>query len=196
MGCPLFLHFPHAAVFWAAWLWVCYPEWTLVRRSAAALKSGVSQDDGSLRLLAVGLQVAVLAALLIAIVWPRPGSYSLPLFATGIVVMIGGSLLRRYCRRLLGSSFTGHVAVAPGQPLITSGPYRYVRHPAYSGGILTLLGFGIALGNVAGAAILLSTAAGVYAYRIHVEERVLRDQLGSAYETYAARRKRLIPFVL
>lgn len=196
MARPLFLQFPHAAVFWAAWLWVCYPEWKLVLRSRSALSSAASRDSDSLRLLQHGLQAAVAAALLVAIVRPEPPAYSPAVFSAGMVIMIGGSLLRRYCWRVLGEYFTGHVAVAPRQPVITSGPYRYVCHPAYAGAILTLLGFGIALGSVAGAAILLGTAASVYGYRIHVEERAMRAELGIAYERYAAQRKRLIPCIL
>lgn len=196
MDRPLFLQLPHAVVFWIVWLWVCYPEWRLVRRSRAALQSATSRDSGSLRLLELGLPAAVVAAFLVASLRPEPTADSLAVFSSGIFLMIAGSILRRYCWRVLGHSFTGHVAVVPGQPVITSGPYRYLRHPAYSGAILSLLGFGIALGSLAGSAILLATSAIVYGYRIKVEERAMREELGAAYAAYAATRKRLIPFVL
>jgi len=117
-------------------------------------------------------------------------------FAFGLVVLLAGSLLRRYCFRTLGRFFTGNVQVQAGQSVIQHGPYRLVRHPSYTGGLLMYLGTGIALTNWLSALILFGVGAAVYAYRVHIEERALAEALGHPYRDYMQRTKRFIPFVL
>jgi len=80
--------------------------------------------------------------------------------------MLMGIGLRWYSATVLGKYFTFDVAVQSGQMLVEAGPYRYVRHPSYSGALLTLLGFGLALGNWAGLAAALSCLGFAYSYRI------------------------------
>ena len=76
-----------------------------------------------------------------------------------------------------------------------SGPYRYVRHPAYTGQLLALFGFGLSLGNWAGLLAMILLPAGGFAYRIAVET-ALRSDLGQPYEKYMSRTWRLIPYLL
>lgn len=71
-------------------------------------------------------------------------------FGLGIVLMIAGIALRQCSIVVLGKYFTSDVAAQSGHSLIEVGPYRYVHHPSYTGALLTLLGFGLALGNWAG----------------------------------------------
>jgi protein-S-isoprenylcysteine O-methyltransferase Ste14 len=47
----------------------------------------------------------------------------------------------------LGPAFRTTVEVEPGQVIVSNGPYRWVRHPAYTGLLLVVIGFGLALGN-------------------------------------------------
>jgi protein-S-isoprenylcysteine O-methyltransferase Ste14 len=70
-----------------------------------------------------------------------------------------------------------------------------VRHPSYTGALLTLLGFLICMDNPIAVVGFLVALAG-YAYRIRVEEQVMADALGEPYRTYVPRTKRLIPFVI
>ncbi len=109
--------------------------------------------------------------------------------------MLLGIALRWYSAALLGKYFTFDVAVQSGQILVEVGPYRYIRHPSYSGALLTLLGFGLALGNWAGLATSLSCMGFAYAYRIAVEEAALASALGEAYNQYMRRTWRLVPFL-
>src|SRR5580704_14582736 len=74
-------------------------------------------------------------------------------------------------------------------------PYRYIRHPSYSGGLITLAGLGLALGNWAGLLTLLACTGAGYGYRIFVEEAALVAALGEPYREYMRRTRRLIPFV-
>jgi protein-S-isoprenylcysteine O-methyltransferase len=109
--------------------------------------------------------------------------------------MLLGIALRWYSAAILGKYFTFDVAIQSGQVLVEVGPYRYIRHPSYSGALLTLLGFGLALGNWAGLAASLSCTGLAYGYRIPVEEAALASALGEAYEQYMKRTWRLVPFL-
>jgi len=84
-----------------------------------------------------------------------------------------GIALRWRSAAVLGKYFTFDVAIQTGQILIEVGPYRYIRHPSYTGALLTLLGFGLALGNWAGLVANLSCLGFAYAYRIPIEEAAL-----------------------
>ncbi len=95
----------------------------------------------------------------------------------------------------LGRFYTVEVTIAPGHRLIDSGPYRYIRHPAYAGALLAFFGLGMAMGNAASVIAVLLPLAIALRYRIHVEETVLRETLGARYLTYMRRTKKLIPLI-
>ena len=117
------------------------------------------------------------------------------LFIVGLLLMVVGVALRWYSIYVLGVSFTCEVATRAGQHVMQSGPYRWVRHPSYTGGLLTVRGILICCLNwVSLVAIVLALFG--YSYRIHVEEQALADALGDEYRTYTRRTRRLIPFIL
>jgi protein-S-isoprenylcysteine O-methyltransferase Ste14 len=91
---------------------------------------------------------------------------------------------------LLGEFFTIDIRVHPGQPVVERGPYRWVRHPSYTGLVITFVGIGLALGNW-GVLAVVPTAGLVV--RIRSEERALLDGLGEPYRRFAASRPRLVP---
>jgi protein-S-isoprenylcysteine O-methyltransferase Ste14 len=117
-------------------------------------------------------------------------------FWIGIVLMLVGMGFRYFAIRTLGRFFTFNVAVHSGQTVVERGPYRYIRHPSYAAGLITLAGIGVALGNWASLAALLMLMAVAYGYRIQVEETALLAALGAPYQAYRSRTKRIIPFVL
>ena len=110
--------------------------------------------------------------------------------------MWAGIAFRYYAMRVLGRYFTFQVDVHSGQTVIEAGPYRYVRHPSYTGALITVLGLGLTLGNWAGLLALVTCVGIGYAYRIHVEEAALVAALGEPYKEYMGRTQRLVPFVL
>lgn len=126
-----------------------------------------------------------------AIPWMRT-----QVFFLGIALMWVGIAFRYYAMRVLGRYFTFQVDVHSGQTVIESGPYRYVRHPSYSGALITVTGFGLSLGNWAGLLALTACVGIGYAYRIRVEEAALVAALGQPYKEYMRRTQRLVPFVL
>lgn len=116
-------------------------------------------------------------------------------FAAGLVLMAAGITLRLWSFQTLGRYFTFSVRVSPDQPVVTSGPYRLVRHPGYAGGILGTFGIGIIWGNwISLAALCLFTVAMII-WRVRTEERALLAALGDRYRRYAATHKRLIPLI-
>jgi protein-S-isoprenylcysteine O-methyltransferase Ste14 len=98
--------------------------------------------------------------------------------------------------RVLGRYFTFNVAVHAGQTVVEAGPYRYIRHPSYTGALITVVGLGLVLGNWAGMIALVACVGTGYAYRIWVEESALVLALGEPYRAYMGRTRRLVPFVL
>ncbi len=118
------------------------------------------------------------------------------LFWLGILLIYAGIALRLYAIHVLGASFTTAVAVASEQTVIETGPYRLIRHPSYTGFLITLLGLGLSSTNWLSLLVLMGCALIGLSYRIHVEEHVLQEHLGQRYQEYMRRTKRLIPFVL
>jgi protein-S-isoprenylcysteine O-methyltransferase Ste14 len=162
------------------------------------VKSADSKDSGSFKVILGGMWAALLLAFLLAFVkaWAFPQSWQLPLFVVGLLMLFFGSLLRRYCFRTLGEYFTGDVKARPNQPVIRSGPYRLVRHPSYTAGMIMFIGIGLALGNWVSFALLTIATIATYSYRVVVEERVLLETIGEPYRAYMKERKRFIPYIV
>lgn len=113
----------------------------------------------------------------------------------GYALLAAGWLLRFWAQRELGKFFTGEVAVQSDHAVISSGPYRLVRHPAYTGGVLSAFGFGMVLSTWLGAAISGVLLIWAYVNRVPREEALLERQLGEPYRAYMARTRRFVPFV-
>jgi len=109
--------------------------------------------------------------------------------------MLAGMALRFYAMSVLGRFFTYYVATHSKQTVVEVGPYRYIRHPSYTGALMILAGLGLSLGNWAGLVALLVCIGIAYAYRISVEESVLAAALGEPYQQYMRRTQRLVPFL-
>jgi protein-S-isoprenylcysteine O-methyltransferase Ste14 len=124
------------------------------------------------------------------------GSSPAVAFWLGILLMYGGIALRLYAVITLGAYFTTEVATVREQHVVMRGPYRYIRHPSYTGFLLILVGFGLCFGNWLSPVVMVGVALIGFSYRIRVEERILQEQLGQPYRTYMRHTKRLIPYVV
>lgn len=177
-------------------------ETTVDIRSRLRLRAGAQREDrGSLLVVAI---LVTLGAFLGAVVaFKVPGAVITTsvvgretLFWLGILLIYAGMAFRLYAIHTLGAYFTTTVAVAPEQVVVETGPYRLIRHPAYTGLLTTLFGFGLTCTNWLTLLIVMPCALIAIGYRIRVEERALRERLGQPYRAYMRRTKRLIPFVL
>jgi protein-S-isoprenylcysteine O-methyltransferase Ste14 len=197
---PLIYTSPGAAViFLAACLIWDVPEVIVAFRQKAKVsrKDASIQDRGSLGIL-IGLLWGGLALNFLlgglyqaaAIPWHRT-----TLFLLGVALILLGVAFRWYAIWTLGPFFTRDVAVSADQMVVQNGPYRYIRHPAYSGTILTMLGMGLALTNWASLVVLLVCVLAGHLYRVRVEEKALSQTIGQPYLEYMHRTKRFIPFV-
>ena len=185
----------YAPIFWGTFL-----LWMIFELVASRTKrSGDrSRDRGSYGLIVVLLFIGLtldftLSARLTqaTIAWRR----SL-VFFSGIGLMLAGIAFRWWAIATLGKFFTFDVAIQSSQKVVDSGPYRYIRHPSYTGALVTQLGIGLALGNWAGLLALMVCMAIAYWYRISVEEKALLAALGEPYRQYMQRTRRIIPFLL
>jgi protein-S-isoprenylcysteine O-methyltransferase Ste14 len=185
---------PYALFFWAAFVWAFAPEFRIVTRRQEP--SATPQDANSKRLIAIGQGLGGFAAFGFAAAVPSAAlSHRMWAFWIGLITLIAGSLLRRHCWRMLGSSFTGAVIVTQDQAVVERGAYRYIRHPSYTAGAIMFLGIGLALGNWISVALLLGADLIVYGYRVGVEERALVAVIGDPYRRYMNRTKRFVPFL-
>jgi protein-S-isoprenylcysteine O-methyltransferase Ste14 len=125
--------------------------------------------------------------------WLNLGVFHSLLQYFGLLLVILGIVLREWAVLLLGRSFTEVVSVTPGQPLVQNGPYRWIRHPAYTGVILALVGFALALGTWATGLVILILCLVGFLYRIRLEEKVLLEFFGKEYEDYMQRTWRFFP---
>ena len=113
----------------------------------------------------------------------------------GLLLMAGGTGYRIWAIRTLGKHFTATVQTAATQTLVTSGPYRNLRHPSYLGAFVAVLGCAVLLQAWVGAAV--ATCAMLYAYyqRITVEESALSAHFGETYRDYQLKTWRMLPGV-
>ena len=197
---PVFYTNPGAlAIFTAACLIWILPESIGMPRQMArvARRTELIQDRGSLIIL-LGLQWTGLALdFLLAFLLPAAGfSWQRPLiFGLGVLLILLGTALRWVAIRTLGRYFTRDVAVSAGQPIVQNGLYRFIRHPAYTGTFLTMLGVGLAVGNWAGLVVLLLCVFSGHFYRVKIEEQALIRTLGQPYLDYMRRTRRFVPML-
>jgi protein-S-isoprenylcysteine O-methyltransferase len=190
-GRPIF-----ALIFWAAFASWVLPE-IIASRTKRSTDSSTPRDRGSLYLIAALWWLGIAMGFSLAWLVPQAGIHGnrTALFFVGISLMILGIVFRWYCVSVLGKYFTFDVAIHTGHTLVEAGPYRYVRHPSYTGALLTLVGFGLSLGNWAGLAVVISCMGLAYAYRIPTEEAALASALGESYTQYRKRTWYLLPFL-
>jgi protein-S-isoprenylcysteine O-methyltransferase len=195
---PLPFVWPYALVFWGAYVWSFLPEWKVVRGGVEGAKSADSKDGGSIKVLLGGMWIALMLGFLLSFV--NAGSFppdaQLPVFVIGVVLMILGSLLRRWCFRTLGQYFTGDVKATADQPVIRTGPYHLVRHPSYTAGIMMFTGIGLALGSWFSFLLITIASIATYWYRVTIEERALLGTIGEQYGSFMKERKRFIPYIV
>jgi protein-S-isoprenylcysteine O-methyltransferase Ste14 len=181
--------------FYGVWLLLTI-FWLLSARNVKAI---VRRQDALPRLLNTALLYGAAALLAVPYI-PLPGLMANVLPAShwrlwcslGAELTTLGALLMVRARIYLGRNWSAVAAVKADHELVTGGPYRWVRHPIYSGLALAFIGTAIAIGQWRGV-LAVALALIAFGHRILVEERFMRQQFGTSYDTYAQRVRALVP---
>lgn len=111
----------------------------------------------------------------------------------GLAAFFVGLALALWARQYLGHNWGMPMSRKADGELVTDGPYRYVRHPIYSGIILAGVGTAIALNFYA--LIIVALVGAYFVYSATVEERTMMERFPEAYPPYKESTKMLVPFV-
>lgn len=112
----------------------------------------------------------------------------------GLALFLGGTVLMNWAAVALGRHFSIQVTVQKDHRLVTSGPFRLVRHPRYLGIAVCFFGTALVFESVAGLVLALLLLLVLF-WRIHDEETFMAAHFPDEWPTYAARTARLVPFV-
>jgi protein-S-isoprenylcysteine O-methyltransferase Ste14 len=114
---------------------------------------------------------------------------------SGVVVTVLGLLFSVWARQHLAGNWSQSVTIKKDHELVTSGPYRLVRHPIYTGLLTAFLGTAIVIGEVRGLLALLLVTAALW-LKLRLEENWMREAFGDSYTEYSGRVAALIPGLL
>jgi protein-S-isoprenylcysteine O-methyltransferase Ste14 len=178
---------------WVAWLLY----WWIAARNVKVTRRREGMPSRLAHIVPLALAAWMLAA-------PRlPGGVlggrflpaTLSVYLVGVLVLAAGLAFTVWARVILGRNWSGTVTLKEGHELIRSGPYRFVRHPIYTGLLVAFAGSAIARGEWRGLVALAIAFAALWR-KLKLEERWLGETFGDAYERYRAEVPALIPFLL
>jgi len=140
------------------------------------------------------------ASLLVSLVpwtWPPLAEQIIPhtKYSFGLLVTAVGLGIAVWSRIALGANWSHTIVLLERHRLVTHGPYAYMRHPIYTGLLLMFLGTVVAIGTKGGIIGFVFLFISCW-FKLHSEERLMIKRFPDAYQEYARRVKRLIPFFL
>ena len=178
---------------WIAW-------WLYWRAASRGTKAVAYSESGLSRLLHIA-PLAVAFILLAVPYLPVPilNTHVVPLAARtyllGGLLTVAGLLFTVWARVHLAGNWSGIVTIKHEHELVTSGPYRIVRNPMYTGLLLAFVGTAVWRGDWQGVLAVAITFVTLWR-KLHIEEHVLQKQFGQAYDTYRRHVRALIPYVV
>jgi protein-S-isoprenylcysteine O-methyltransferase Ste14 len=174
----------------------CAMEVVLVVRDLVRRKAGGGHDRGTRAIVALSLGAAIALGSLLRRSVPSLDTPAPDVFGVaGLVVLWAGLLLRVWAVWALGGAFSTYVQVDADQAVVTRGPYRWVRHPSYTGLLLIAVGIGLGARNWLSLLVAVLVPALGLLPRIAVEEAELTRVLGERYRDYQKATRRLVPGV-
>ena len=183
----------------AKWFNLLYCVWVasevllqIVARTSR--RGGTVKDRGSLPL----LLAAIFGSIWAAFAYGNTHAHTMPggahyLTVAAMMLMLVGIAIRWTAIFTLGLSFSTNVAIHQTQTLRTNGLFRWVRHPSYTGMLLTFAAIGVYERNWISLTIMLAVPMAALIYRIRVEEQALREAFGDEYTKYSRMTSRLVP---
>ena len=121
--------------------------------------------------------------------------HAAPIAWAGALLCMAGLAVALWARVILGRNWSGVVTLKEGHELVEHGPYRFVRHPIYTGILTMFFATALVQGHVAGLAGVLLMFASFW-IKLGREEKLMLQQFPERYAAYQHRAKRIIPFVL
>ena len=178
----------------ASTIWI-FAEVYLVLRDNSRGKGKTTIDRRTRNYNFISLIIAISCAALVSWIplfqFNRRGTSVV--FWIGIIIIVLGLFLRYWSINILGKYFRTTVEVEESQKIVQKGPYKFIRHPSYSGIILFCIGYGLAVQNWLSLIIAISLPTIALLYRIKIEEEALVKGIGTDYEAYQKKTKKLIP---
>ena len=175
-------------------VWACF-EILLVRLKHSDQTSS-SRDNNSIRILWLAIFLSVTAGVVVRISGIGNLSFaSSPMSVVGLTLIVAGLVVRGVAVLNLRKYFTVDVAILRDHAIVNTGLYRYLRHPAYAGLLLSFTGLAITFANWLSLLVIVVPITWVFSYRIRVEERALTEHFGDSYRTYCSSTYRLIPWI-
>ena len=120
--------------------------------------------------------------------------HSQPIRVAGFVLALAGLLFAVWGRIHLGKYWSGIITLKEGHELIRTGPYRFVRHPLYTGFLTAVVGSAI-VSATADAFVGCALIMAAYLIKIRREESVLMREFGDKYQQYRTQVRALVPYV-
>ena len=158
-----------------------------ISRRDADTRAKSTSDFATCQLNGLGQALTFLSALWYPSHWPAPN----PAHGLGTAVFLMGAGYRLWAIRALGRFYAHRVRTLEDHTIVASGPYRFMRHPAYTGMILANVGILIYFFNWVTVAVFLVILIPAIFLRILIEERTLFKIEG--YAEFARKRKRRFP---
>lgn len=159
--------------------------------TASSLKASTDDQETTRMIIAAYTAAAELAPLLRRTSLPQLPAAAGPV---GVGLQTVGLALRAWAMRSLGGNYSRTLRTEDDHHVIDTGPYRLVRHPGYTGSLLTWTGFALSSRSLPVVALVAGLLGRAYQRRITAEEQLLSREL-PGYTDYAKRTKKLIPLV-
>jgi protein-S-isoprenylcysteine O-methyltransferase Ste14 len=160
---------------------------------SSSLKADKS-DNGTTRIIFTTYISSIILLLVLTVV--KIGFFENAIVGwAGLSFMASGLIVRFLSMRELGKFYSRTLRTTENQKLITTGPYRLIRHPGYLSSICIWIGTGLALQNFVLIPAFLLVFVSVYIYRITSEERMLAAEFGEDYTKYQSASWRLLPYL-
>ncbi|HEV7767522.1 MAG TPA: isoprenylcysteine carboxylmethyltransferase family protein [Thermoanaerobaculia bacterium] len=154
------------------------------------------QDRGTATQIVWSVYLTQLIGVIEAVYFRYPESFRWDVFTTAALVLMAIGLgLRVWAVVTLGRYFTWFITVYDDHKVIRTGPFRFIRHPAYGGALLLFVGTLIFLDAWVGAALSLVFQLFAYVRRIRYEEALMIERLGERYVTYTREVRALVPLL-